>query len=194
MTDIYIPYTYFLYHKPTGLKYYGSKTASKNRNKNLNADPKLLWTHYFSSSKDVKLLIEQYGLESFKAVVHKTFTSASDAIEYEEKVLRYFKVTERKDWINKNIGGKLFLKERTVEWRANMSKSLLGKTKTKTQAFLNRNRSNKTYTIQLPNNEIILTNNLSKFCRENNLCIVCMRHNYRGIQGPHQGYRLISIN
>lgn len=191
MSDIYTPYTYFLYHKPTGLKYYGSKTASKNKNKNLNANPDLFWKEYFSSSKDVKSLIENYGSDSFLAIVHKTFNTAQEAILYEEKVLRYFNVLKRKDWINKNISGKLFLKERTKEWIDNMKKSLKGKSKTKTFKFLNRKR--KMYKIQLPDSTIITINDLPQFCLEHNLSISCMRDNYRGTQGPHRGFVLLDI-
>ena len=57
-TDIYtIPYTYLLTHVQTGKKYYGVRFAK-------GCNPSDLFITYFTSSKYVKSLIEEYGIES----------------------------------------------------------------------------------------------------------------------------------
>jgi hypothetical protein len=48
----YIPYTYIVKNKTTGLFYYGVKISK------LDANPKLFWQRYFTSSRLVKQLIE----------------------------------------------------------------------------------------------------------------------------------------
>ena len=103
--NMYQPYTYFLYHKPTGLKYYGSKTAN---NKNDIADPKTFWINYFTSSKEIAKLIVKYGKGSFSFKIHKLFKTKDDALYYEAYVLKYYNVLDRRDWINQNIGGTKF--------------------------------------------------------------------------------------
>lgn len=92
------PFTYYLYHIPTGNKYYGVKYSK-------NCKPTDLWSTYFSSSKKVKSLIEQYGKNSFKYEIRKTFTSKEAAILWEKKVLRRLKVLQKKEWLNSNVSG-----------------------------------------------------------------------------------------
>lgn len=92
-----IPFTYYLLHKPTGLKYYGVRYKK-------GCHPDDLWNKYFSSSKDVKQLIEQYGLQSFEVEVRKTFGNIKSAKDWEHKVLSRLKVISKKDWLNKSYG------------------------------------------------------------------------------------------
>jgi hypothetical protein len=98
-----IPYTYFLKNKITGEKYYGVRYANL-------CTPNDLWTTYFTSSKYVKNLIALHGVDSFDFIVRKTFTTAKDARNWEERVLRKLKVITNPQWLNKNICGK-YLKE-----------------------------------------------------------------------------------
>lgn len=89
------PYTYYLYHIPTGFKYYGVKFGKR-------ANPNLFWVPggYYSSSTKVKELIDQYGVESFKGSVRKIFNSAEDAIKYEYRFLRKINAVRKEDWLN----------------------------------------------------------------------------------------------
>ena len=91
------PYTYYLYHRPTGLKYYGVRYAK-------NCDPKDLWNKYFTSCKKVKELITEDGINSFDFKIRKIFESKVDAINWENKVLRRLKVKRKKEWINISEG------------------------------------------------------------------------------------------
>jgi hypothetical protein len=96
-----IPFSYYLYHIPTGKKYYGIRHGKK-------ANPETLWKTYFSSSKIVKKLIQEYGIDSFKVEVRKIFDSPQETILWEHKVLRRLYAASRDDWINRHNGGKKF--------------------------------------------------------------------------------------
>lgn len=98
-----IPYTYFLFNKITGQKYYGVRYAN-------NCKPEELWSTYFSSSKYVKQLIETHGKDSFEYEVRKTFKTPHEARSWEERVLRKLDILNNDIWLNKNVCGK-FLKE-----------------------------------------------------------------------------------
>ena len=93
------PYTYLIKHKPTGLVYYGFRSANK-------VDPEQdLWNKYFTSSTKVKLLLEETGADSFDVEIRKTFDTQEQAVEWETKVLRRCKVLEDDRWVNQNIAG-----------------------------------------------------------------------------------------
>lgn len=92
------PFTYYLYHRPTQSHYYGVRWSRS-------CDPSDLWTKYFTSSKTVKLLIKQYGVDSFDVEIRKIFSSKEKAIEWERKVLVRLNVLNRPDWLNKNVSG-----------------------------------------------------------------------------------------
>ena len=89
----YIPYTYYLYHIPTGKKYYGSEYKKT-------AHPSNLWNKYFSSSKQVKKLIQEYGANSFIAEIRKTFKTRAETLYWENRVLHKLKAVEKKEWLN----------------------------------------------------------------------------------------------
>lgn len=94
-TDIYtIPYTYLITHTPTNKKYYGVRFAK-------GCSPSDLWLTYFTSSKYVNQLIEEYGKESFKTQIRKIFTNVETARCWENKVLKRMAVTNRDDYLNK---------------------------------------------------------------------------------------------
>jgi hypothetical protein len=92
------PFTYYLFHRPTGVKYYGVRYAN-------NCSPNDLWKTYFSSSKKVRFLIEEYGIESFDYQIRKVFDSKEAAISWEQRVLRRLKVLNKTEWLNANIAG-----------------------------------------------------------------------------------------
>lgn len=93
-----IPFTYYLYHKPTGKKYYGVRTAR-------GCHPNDLWNTYFSSSELVKELIEVYGKESFDVEVRKVFENKRDALLWERHVLIRLQASRSEEWLNRNNGG-----------------------------------------------------------------------------------------
>jgi hypothetical protein len=96
-----IPFTYYLYHKPTGLKYYGVKFQK-------GCNPSVLWSTYFTSSSKVKSLIDKYGAESFDVTIRKVFDNPKKALLWEHKVLSRLDAAGRPDWLNRHNGGSKF--------------------------------------------------------------------------------------
>lgn len=100
------PFTYLVKCIPTNQVYYGVRYAS-------NCHPDQLWNTYFTSSKRVHALIEQYGTENFQFQVRKTFSTAEEAVRWETKVLSRLNAAESDIWLNcqngdynfKNKGG-----------------------------------------------------------------------------------------
>jgi len=92
--DIYIPYTYLIGWSEHNKFYYGVRYAK-------NCNPTDLWSKYFTSSKYVKKFRETYG-EPDIIQIRKTFIKASEAIEWEDKVIVRLKLWLREDFLNKN--------------------------------------------------------------------------------------------
>jgi hypothetical protein len=88
-----MPYTYLIECIPTNQYYYGVRFAK-------NCLPEELWVTYFTSSKYVKKLIKEHGIEQFKVKIRKLFLTSKDARKWEHKVLRRIKAKEREDFIN----------------------------------------------------------------------------------------------
>lgn len=94
------PYTYYLYHRPTGKKYYGSETKNNAQKK---AHPSNLWTTYFTSSKLVKNLIKKFGVDSFDWKIGKVFSTALEALTYENTFQLRLRVVEKEEWLNQTL-------------------------------------------------------------------------------------------
>jgi predicted nucleic acid-binding Zn ribbon protein len=116
-------YTYYLYHIPTQVHYYGCRYA-------VGCDPNDLGITYFSSSTKVHKLIELYGKDSFTYEVRKIFGNEPImAQEYEKKVLRRLKVLYRDNWLNDNIGGIFNLTRVQIEQKVHKQKNTIAKNK-----------------------------------------------------------------
>lgn len=132
-----IPYTYFVWHIPTGKKYYGSKYGR-------GADPATFWKPggYFTSSAKVKELLQKYGADSFRAEVRKVFEQPDQALKYEYRFLSKVNAINNTEWLNENLGGEKFRnvgpatskalesqrkKKQTPEGNAKRSASLAGR-------------------------------------------------------------------
>jgi hypothetical protein len=132
-----IPYTYFVLHIPTGKKYYGSKYGK-------GSTPETFWKPggYFTSSEKVKNLLQEYGVNSFKAEVRKVFDTPDQALNYEYRFLKKVDALKKSEWLNENLGGEKFRnvgpasekalssqrkKKQTLEGNAKRSASLMGR-------------------------------------------------------------------
>lgn len=116
-----IPFTYYLYHKPTGKKYYGVRYRK-------GCHPSQLWTTYFSSSKFVKQLIDQYGKESFQFQIRKTFILVSKARLWEEIVIRRLRAHEKEEWLNQVIPNQKWInRKHSLETKQKISKKMKGR-------------------------------------------------------------------
>lgn len=71
-------------------------------------DPKDI-EQYHSSSKHLKVMIKELGIDNFSKVVRKYFTSRSDADAWEHKVLRRIKVRTNPKFYNQSEGGSGFV-------------------------------------------------------------------------------------
>ena len=105
MTSIttYTPFTYCLTFLPTGKRYYGSRYSKKEV-----AHPSQLWTTYFTSSKIIADLIEEYGKDSFSIQIRKTFIDRDSAIAWETKFLTRINAAKHPEWLNGNNGDEKF--------------------------------------------------------------------------------------
>lgn len=110
-----VPYTYILKHVPTSTYYYGCRYAE-------GCHPDDFWVSYKTSSKEVKMLIEKYGEDSFKYEIRKVFSSEELCRKWEHKVLRRLKVVSNPMFLNKtdNIA---FSKEAASRGRLNRTVS-----------------------------------------------------------------------
>lgn len=87
-------YTYLICCIPTNQFYYGVSYRK-------GAHPTQLWNTYFTSSRIVKCLIEEYGKAAFSYVIRRTFDSQDSARQWETKVLRRMRVVKRNEWLNR---------------------------------------------------------------------------------------------
>lgn len=120
-------YTYYLHHRPTGLKYYGVKYSET-------ANPSELWVSYFSSSSYVHRLIEMHGKDSFDISIRKIFSNKKKAILWEKRFLSKIDAKNRKDWLNMHNGDRNFFGSgrpvgfaHTEETKRKISESNIGK-------------------------------------------------------------------
>lgn len=117
------PFTYYIFHKPTGLKYYGVRFGK-------DCHPDSLWKTYFTSSRLVKSLIKDHGIDSFVVEVRKTFTTVEAAQYWEAKVIRRLRAPQRNDWLNLNYREKFVCPVRTAEHSQKIADSLRGRKRT----------------------------------------------------------------
>lgn len=96
-----VPFSYHLYHPITKKHYYGIKYSK-------GCHPDDLWTKYFSSSKIVKKLIQDYGIDSFTFEVRKIFKTPKEALLWENKFLTKINAAKNPNWLNRHNGGKKF--------------------------------------------------------------------------------------
>jgi hypothetical protein len=94
------PYTYLIGWSELDLWYYGVKFGKS-------ADPALFWVNYFTSSKYVKSLREEFGEPDVREI-RKTFESKESAAEWERKVIRRLGAVWSDKWINRGNGGHEF--------------------------------------------------------------------------------------
>ena len=89
---IYIPYCYLIGWSKLNKYYYGVRTAR-------NCNPNDFWVKYFTSSKQVKRMIREYGDPDI-IQIRKTFLDKDSAMKWESKVLRRLRANIRNDFLN----------------------------------------------------------------------------------------------
>jgi DNA-binding transcriptional regulator YiaG len=88
-------YTYLLRFIPDGRVYYGVRYRK-------GCHPDELLVDYFTSSKEVKSLIEAHGVGSFEKEIRRVFSSPDKAKAWETKVLTRMDVINNDGFINKS--------------------------------------------------------------------------------------------
>lgn len=91
----YQPYTYYIAWTGINLQYYGVRYAS-------DCHPDDFWTTYFTSSKVVATLREEFG-DPDVIQIRKIFDCREKAIDWEHKVLRRLKVITNESWANQAV-------------------------------------------------------------------------------------------
>jgi hypothetical protein len=91
-------YTYLVTHKSSGMRYYGVRTANK-------LTPKIdLGFKYYTSSDEIKKILEEEGRDAFVWEIRKEFDCPITARKYEAKVLKRLNVSNSEHWFNKSGG------------------------------------------------------------------------------------------
>ncbi len=118
LTDDMIPekaegFVYLMVDNETGKKYIGRKLLTKahTRQKNgkkIKSRIESDWRDYWSSSPDVKLLVEEKGKENFTREI-LVFAATKGQLNYlEEKFLYSVGALESDEWLNSNIRSKMY--------------------------------------------------------------------------------------
>ena len=105
-----VPYTYHLFHRPTGRHYYGVRFAR-------GCHPSELWVTYFSSSEYV-LALNPFD---FDVEVRRTFRTANEALVWEQRFLEKIDAPNNPLWLNQFVGKGL--KPHSPETLAKMRKA-----------------------------------------------------------------------
>lgn len=100
-------YTYLIGWSLQDKWYYGSRYSKKS-------SPKDLWVTYFTSSKYVKEMRQKYG-EPDVIEVRRVFDDPVKAQLWEQKVLKRMNVLYEDRWLNKNVGGRIYLEKQSEE-------------------------------------------------------------------------------
>jgi chromatin remodeling complex protein RSC6 len=185
------PYTYYLYHKPTGLKYYGSRWANKVSPEND------LWINYFSSSKKVNQLIEEYGKDSFHYEIRKLFATKEQCLDWETKFLTKVNAVKNKEWINRHNGGKNFIngfigKKHTLLSKQKIANSKIGKPRSEeVRLAMCKPKPNlaKTYKVIKPDGTTEIVKNLYRYCLNLGFQSAGLAHVIAGRRKHYKGYK-----
>lgn len=106
-------FIYLITYLPTNQKYIGRKLLTKahRRQKNkkiIRTRVESDWREYWSSSPEVKLLVEQEGTDNFVREV-LVFAQSKGQLNYlEEKFLYCVGALESEVWLNSNIRSKMY--------------------------------------------------------------------------------------
>lgn len=91
----FVPYVYYVKHKPTGIQYIGSKFSK-------NAHPSLFLKNYFTSSTLMQELLSNSSLKDIEFKIVKTFASIIETTQFENRLLRKIKAVKNPTFANRD--------------------------------------------------------------------------------------------
>lgn len=80
-----------------------------------------IWTTYFTSSRHVSWIRNQFGEPDVVAILAEG--SRSDVLELEQTIIKAFELHRNPNWLNRCMGGKEFVSELTPEQRRKKSEA-----------------------------------------------------------------------
>ena len=104
---MYQSYVYKVTNRITNQFYYGSRTENVRKKRLPEED---LWKHYFTSSKKVKDLIDEYGIDSFDVEILSKHDSYEDCFWEEQRLIKESKDHPNrlnKAWVDPDTGKKV---------------------------------------------------------------------------------------
>lgn len=104
---MYQSYVYKVTNRVTNQFYYGSRTGNVTNSRTPEND---LWKHYFTSSKKIKSLIEEYGIDSFDVEILSKFDSYEDSFWEEQRLIKESREHPNrlnKAWVDPETGTKV---------------------------------------------------------------------------------------
>lgn len=119
---IYMPYTYYIKWSQTGVWYYGVEYSKTNKI----ANPKNLWTCYFTSSASVKEYRRLQGDPDIIKIT-KTFENSEDAIIWENRFLRRVNAKRNPKSLNGHNSDGLTYKNKIVSQSTRQKLSIIRK-------------------------------------------------------------------
>ena len=133
----YIPYTYLIGWSKLNKWYYGCEYGENTKT----ANPKNLWTEYFTSSDIVKEFRKKYG-EPNIIEVRSVFKTAEMTLRCEERVLTKINAVKSENWLNQHIGVENFLcTSHSEKTKKKMSKTTKEKIKNGTHNLNNDHKN-----------------------------------------------------
>lgn len=138
------PYFYIIKHIPSGKYYAGCKINSS-------ADPSNLMTQkgYKTTSKIVKKIIKEDGLESFTILRLRLFNVASEALNYESRFLKKVNAAQNVMFLNLSNGGKNFCNKGGYKLRESTKKKMRKPKSTETIKKQNKEKTNRSKDVYL---------------------------------------------
>lgn len=130
------PYTYLIKCRPTNQVYYGVRFAE-------GCNSSELFETYFTSSKHVHNLIDEYGVGEFDFEIRREFDSVEQARNWETKVLRRCGAVQDSRFINKTDN--ISISPEACGWRKGIPSHLHNRfgSKNPKLSALNKNKTGK---------------------------------------------------
>lgn len=153
------PYVYYIYHRPTRQYYIGCRYAK-------GCHPNELWKTYFTSSKRIHKLIQEFGYDSFSHFCWEKCNTREEVLLLEEKLIK--SCYKEDNCLNLCKGGVAFSgtlpgTPKSLEYRENQSKRLKGKKVSQKW----KDSHSKAWKVITPNGEEIIVKNLQEWTKKN---------------------------